>query len=177
MDPHLQRLHDEIQLLTISLTAEELGWHPAGKWSAVEILEHLYLTYTGTTKGLSRVLASAGACKSPTLKQRVAAMIVIQLGYFPNGIQSPAVARPRGAASQQVLAEIVSKIGEMDAVMNTCASKFGPHAKVMEHPFLGPLSIPQWRKFHLRHGMHHLKQIQRLRSLMPAVVEEATDLG
>jgi len=46
---------------------------------------------------------------------------------------------------------------------------------VMEHPFLGPFSIAQWRKFHLRHGMHHLKQIQRLRSLMPAVVEGTND--
>lgn len=177
MDPHLQRLRDEIQLLTVSLTAEELSWHPAGKWSAGEILEHLYLTYTGTTKGLSRVLASAGASKRPTLKQRVIAMIVVELGYFPNGIQSPAVARPRGVPSQQVLTEIVSKIDEMAAALNTCASKLGPHSKVMEHPFLGPFSITQWRKFHLRHGMHHLKQIQRLRSSMPTMVRVVTDLG
>lgn len=175
MDPHLQQLRDEIESLTISLTTEELRWHPEGKWSASEIIEHLYLTYTGTTKGFSRVLTSAGASKRPTVKQRVAAMIVVDFGYFPSGIQSPAVARPRGAPSQQVLAEIVSKIDEMDATMNTCASKFGSHAKVMDHPFLGPFSIAQWRKFHLRHGMHHLKQIQRLRSLMPAVVERTND--
>ena len=31
-------------------------------------------------------------------------------------------------------------------------------------PFLGPLSIDQWRKFHLVHGLHHVKQIRRLRS-------------
>jgi len=137
----------------------------------------LYLTYTGTTKGLSRLLASDGVSKRPTLKQRVAAMIVVELGYFPNGIQSPAVARPRGAPSQQVLAEIVSKIGEMDATMNACASKFGSHAKVMEHPFLGPFSIAQWRKFHLRHGMHHLKQIRRLRESMPAAANAGNVLG
>jgi DinB superfamily len=168
VDPHLQRLQDEIRSITEVLSTEELTWHPPGKWSAGEILEHLYLTYTGTTKGFSRVLASGVLSKRPTFKQRIATMIVVQVGYFPNGAQSPAVARPRGVPSQQVLAEIASKITEMDAIMSNCASKFGPHAKALEHPFLGPFSVAEWRKFHLRHGMHHLKQIQRLRRSMSA---------
>jgi hypothetical protein len=29
---------------------------------------------------------------------------------------------------------------------------------------LGPLSMQQWRKFHLIHGRHHLKQIARIRA-------------
>jgi hypothetical protein len=165
VDPHLQQLQDEIHSITKGISVEELNWHPAGKWCAAEILEHLYLTYTGTIKGLSRVLASDGATKHPTLKQRVAALVVVDIGYFPNGIQSPAGARPRGVPSRQVLTEIVSKIAEMDAVLADCASKFGAHAKVMDHPMMGPFSVAQWRKFHLRHAMHHLKQIRRLRSL------------
>lgn len=168
MDPHLKRLHDEIQLVTTSLAAEELSWHPAGKWSAAEILEHLYLTYTGTTKGFSKVLASGVLHKRQSWKQRVAALLVLDLGYFPSGIQAPAFSRPRKLPSQQILAEIGPKITEMDAVLTRCASEFGSNAKVMDHPMMGPFSIAQWRKFHLRHGLHHLKQIQRLRSSMPA---------
>lgn len=168
MDPHLKRLQDRIRTITQSLSPEELTWHPAGKWSAGEILEHLYLTYTGTIKGLSRVLASGVTSKRPTFKQRIAATIVVQAGYFPSGVQSPAVARPRGTLSEQVMVEIGSKISEMDAILASCASKFGTHAKVLEHPFLGPFSVAQWRKFHLRHGWHHLKQIQRLRRPMRA---------
>jgi hypothetical protein len=33
----------------------------------------------------------------------------------------------------------------------------------LDHPILGPFSIAQWRKFHLVHGLHHVKQIQRLK--------------
>jgi len=116
MDPDLQRLHDEIHLITSGLSAEKLSWRTAGKWSAAEILEHLCRTYIGTIKGLSRVLASGIANKQATLRQRAAAMIVVQIGYFPNGIQSPAAVCPRGVPSEQVMAEIGSKISEMDTV-------------------------------------------------------------
>jgi hypothetical protein len=30
----------------------------------------------------------------------------------------------------------------------------------MDHPFLGPLTASQWRKFHLVHGRHHARQIR-----------------
>ncbi|MGZ7099671.1 MAG: DUF1569 domain-containing protein [Candidatus Angelobacter sp.] len=33
----------------------------------------------------------------------------------------------------------------------------------MDHPVLGPLTAAEWRKFHLVHGLHHVKQIRSLR--------------
>jgi hypothetical protein len=51
----------------------------------------------------------------------------------------------------------------MDRILTECEAKFGKHAKVLDHPILGPFSIAQWRKFHLVHGLHHVKQIRRLR--------------
>jgi hypothetical protein len=47
--------------------------------------------------------------------------------------------------------------------MSICEAKFGSRIKVLDHPILGPLSIDQWRRFHLVHGLHHVKQIRRLR--------------
>ena len=165
MDPYLQSLRDEIQWMTTSLNAEDLTWHPPGKWSAGEILEHLYLTYTGTIKGFSRVLESEPVRKQQSLKMTARAFIVLKLRYFPNGVEAPAFSRPKGASSTNILADIGPKIAEMDTVLATCEAKFGARAKVLDHPFLGPFSVAQWREFHLRHGMHHLKQIHRLRKL------------
>jgi hypothetical protein len=51
----------------------------------------------------------------------------------------------------------------MDALLAQCAARFGARSKVLDHPILGPFSIAQWRKFHLVHGRHHVKQIRRLR--------------
>jgi hypothetical protein len=50
----------------------------------------------------------------------------------------------------------------MDAIVAQCEARFGC-GKVLDHPILGPLTAAQWRKFHLIHGRHHVKQIDRLR--------------
>lgn len=52
MDPGLKTLQQEIEAAMEGMSPEKLSWHPAGKWSAAEVFEHLYLTYTGTSKRL-----------------------------------------------------------------------------------------------------------------------------
>jgi DinB superfamily len=167
VDPHLTRLQQEIAAAISGCDAEQLAWHPPGKWCTAEILEHLYLTYTGTTKGCARVLdAGKPLASASSLKHNARSLLVVGLGYMPGGRESPASARPRGLAAEKVAVEIVSKINEMDAILEQCASKFGSRSKVLDHPVLGPFSIQQWRKFHLVHGHHHVKQIRRLREQM-----------
>ncbi|MGC2450475.1 MAG: DUF1569 domain-containing protein [Candidatus Sulfotelmatobacter sp.] len=164
MDPHLRRLQAEIELAVQGLSMEQLSWHPPGKWSVAEILEHLYLTYTGTSKGFSRLLDSGKASdKLPTFKQRMGRLVVVHLGYFPRGAKSPRVAVPRGVGSEKSLVDIGAKIAEMGEIMNRCEARFGPKTRILDHPMLGPFSVSQWRKFHLVHGLHHMKQIRRLR--------------
>jgi len=164
VDPHLQRLQDEVSIAIQGLSARELNSRRPDKWSIAEILEHLYLTYTGTTKGFSRLLAADKAQGNvPTMRQHLGAFVVTGLGYFPNGVKSPQVALPRGLPSERGVSEIVSKLAEMDEIMSRCAERFGAETKVLDHPVLGPLSVSQWRKFHLVHGRHHLKQVRQLR--------------
>lgn len=162
--PHLKCLDHEIAEAIAGLSSGQLSARPFNKWSIGEILEHLYLTYTGTTKGLSRIL-EAGKPQSniPSLKQKLQAFAVVRLGYFPEGRESPSQARPKGLAVEEVLGEMSSKIADLDNVMASCERRFGAGAKVLDHPILGPFSISQWRKFHLVHGRHHIKQIKRLR--------------
>jgi hypothetical protein len=63
--------------------------------------------------------------------------------------------------------EIGRKIAEMDEIIGRCERELGGGKfrgrAIVEHPILGPLTAGQWRKFHLVHGMHHVKQIRRLR--------------
>lgn len=164
MDPHLATLQRTIASAIDGLTPEQLTWHPPQKWCAAEILEHLYLTYTGTTKGFGRVLAAGQPlANKPTLKNRAQSLIVLGLGYLPAGRKAPTHSQPRGLPSRQISTEIAAKIAEMDQAIARCQKKFGSRAKVLDHPFLGPFSTAQWRKFHLVHGLHHVKQIRALR--------------
>jgi Protein of unknown function (DUF1569) len=167
VDRYLARLKREIESATAGLSPAQLTWCTGGKWCTAEIVEHLYLTYTGTTKGFSRVMeAGKSLARKPTWRDRSRALVVVEFGYLPGGRESPPVARPRGVPAEKVMAEIGPKLAEMDELMSQCAANFGSRAKLLDHPVLGPFSVEQWRKFHLVHGLHHVKQIRRLREKM-----------
>jgi hypothetical protein len=146
------------------MTQEQLLRHPEEKWCCAEILEHLLLTYTGTIKAMELCLQSGKpVARVPTFKERIGIFVVTGLGYMPEGRTAPERARPRGMDAAQVAAEIGPKVIAMDEIIGECEVRFGRRAHVREHPILGPLTCEQWRKFHVVHGEHHLKQIERLK--------------
>jgi hypothetical protein len=164
MDSYLERLHEAITSAIHGMSVEDLQRHPPGKWSTAEVLEHLYLSYTGTVKGFARCLEQGRPLAgSPTLKHRLAATLVTGIGHFPAGRKSPRQASPRGTPAERVLAEIGPEIERMDRLITQCAERHGRGTLILDHPILGPLSAKQWRKFHWVHGKHHVKQIWRLR--------------
>jgi len=168
MDFCLERLQQGIADATTGLTPEMLAQRPvAGKWSAGEILEHLYLTYTLTTRGMEKCLAAdKPLARTPTLQDRARTLYVVGLGQLPEGRKAPAGVTPRGMAPEQLLREIRVKIADMDAVIARAEEKFGKQTRLLDHHVLGPLSGTQWRKFHLVHGELHLRQLRRLRQAM-----------
>ena len=164
MDSYLERLRDAIASAIRGMSSEDLTRRPEGKWSAAEILEHLSLTYTGTQKAFERCLKAGKPLGGvPTFKQRLATAAVTEFGYFPQGRKSPDQVHPRGIAAEKVVAEICPQIAAMDTAIAQCEESYGARVKVLDHPVLGPLTARQWRKFHLAHGQHHVKQIWQRR--------------
>jgi hypothetical protein len=164
VDTRLKKLQHEIGTSVAGMSAEQLSWHLPGKWCAVEVLDHLYLTYTGTIKGLQRMMAAGKPTDAaPTWAQRRRKWVVLGFGYLPSGREAPQHTRPRGNPAEKVLGEIAPKIAEMDAVISECEAKLG-QGTLLDHPILGPLTGAEWRKFHLVHGRHHVEQIRRLRA-------------
>jgi DinB family protein len=176
MDFCLERLQQGILEATNGLTPEKLTERPvAGKWSAGEILEHLYLTYTGTTRGFEKCLAgSKPLAGAPNWKDGVRRLFVLGLKQLPEGRKAPANLAPKGLAPEQVLRDITTKIRDMDAAITQAELKFGKNARVLNHHVLGPLTGQQWRKFHLVHGRMHLKQLDRLKKAMSSELRAAS---
>jgi hypothetical protein len=165
MDSCLQQLREGVATATRGMTVADLTRRPADKWSAAEVLEHLYLTYTGTAKSLEKCLqAGRPLAGRPTLQQRLITATVVGIGYMPTGRQAPSPTRPRGMPAEHVAAEVQAQIATMEELLAQCELRYGKLAKLMDHPVLGPLTARQWRKFHWVHGRHHLKQIQKLRA-------------
>lgn len=167
MHPDLQAALDAIVASTDGLTDTQLLWHLPGKWCAGEILEHLTKAFTGTTYVLKRALdQSRPKARPDTFDQRVAAFVIVGLGYFPTGRQAPESTRPTGLPPAQVRHAIHDGLIELDDVLARCAERFGGRTKVSNHPMLGAFTVRQWRRFHRIHTRHHMKQIGRLREHM-----------
>jgi Protein of unknown function (DUF1569) len=164
MDSRLDKLKESLQSAVEGMSSEQLSWHPPGKWCAAEVLEHLYLTYTGTIQGFERVMRKGKPLASrASMAQRVLTLVVVGLGHMPAGRKAPAMVQPKGLPVGRVRNEIGEKIAAMDAIIAQCEARFGPWVHLLDHPILGPLSATQFRKLHLVHGQHHLKQLLRLR--------------
>jgi len=169
MDFYLQRLQNAIASVTDGMSTELLLRHPEGKWCTAEILEHLYLTYTGTIKGFERTLeAGQPVARVPSWNDRFRSFVVLRVGYLPEGRTAPKNTTPRGLRPEQVLADVSQKIATMDAVIAQAEERYGKQTRLLDHPILGPLRGQQWRKFHWVHGQHHVKQMRNLRAMFSA---------
>jgi hypothetical protein len=161
MDSSLERLQQQLEDAIGSVSASALAEAPAGKWNAAQILEHLFLTYQNTNRGVEKCLQrGAPLATRATWKQRMAALLVVNLGYLPEGRKAPERVTPRGMAPEEVQRAIVSELRRMGSGLDDCERRFGARTKIMDHPFLGPLTAGEWRKFHWVHGRHHARQIR-----------------
>ena len=164
MDSRLEKLKENLESAVEGMSSEQLSWHLQEKWCAAEVLEHLYLTYTGTIQGFERVMRKGKPLASrASMGHRVSTLVVVGLGHMPAGRKAPAMSLPKGLPAEKVRNEIGAKIVAMDAIMAQCEARFGRRVQLLDHPILGPLSATQFRKLHLVHGQHHLNQLLRLR--------------
>ena len=164
MHPTVEATWKMIEAATAGMSPEDMARHPEGKWCAAEIVEHLLITYTTTTKGLRKVLAKgAPQGGAPTFKNRIAQFAVLNVEYFPTGRKAPAATVPQGLDPAQVVRAVSQALPDMDAAITECETNYGS-VKIADHPVLGPLTAPQWRKFHLVHARHHMKQVERLKA-------------
>jgi hypothetical protein len=164
MDPRLAKLTRVIEAAVRGMSAEDLARHREGKWSTLQILDHLNLTYVGTIKNFERCLATGKPRASLDRRsKRWHRIVVTGLGLFPSGRKSTARVDPRENPPQELTSEIPRNIVRMDEVIADSDARFGHGEPLADHPILGPLTGSEWRKFHLVHGKHHAKQILKLR--------------
>jgi hypothetical protein len=161
MISYLERLRREIEDAVGDAGPSDLARAPAGKWSSAQILEHLFLTYQGTNRGLIKCLEQGSPLATrATLKDRFATLLVVNLGYMPSGRNAPERAMPRGMGPDEAQRAIAPALQQMGSCLDDCERRFGSRRKIMDHLILGPLTAEEWRKFHWVHGRHHARQIR-----------------
>jgi hypothetical protein len=161
MHPLLQRADRALRESAGALDVAALARGTSDQWSPAQILEHLGIAFSRTTRGLQRVVESGSPRVSPlTLSHRVAHFVVFGLRHFPSGREAPDALRPRGVDAATVFDATLASLAAMDAALDEAELRFGPSIPLMDHPVLGALSVDQWRAFHWVHTRHHARQIR-----------------
>jgi hypothetical protein len=172
MHPDLKLLQSELDRALAGLDDRQTQLRPQAepqRWNIQQIVGHLLLTYCATVTAMDARIAKRTPTQArPSLTQRIGQFAVLRLGWLPHGRQAPAITTPApntapvgGAALQATAA---AGIATMDARIAAAEALFGNHSRAISHMILGPLSLPQWCRFHLVHGRHHLRQIAAIRT-------------
>ena len=171
----LERVVSEISSEIRNLDAETTQLHPKGlayKWSAQQVIEHLVLSYRLTTEGLETRLNKGRLSRNRTRTrlQWSLQLMILSFGALPRGVPALDETMPTpgtfAAMNGRQLEHLLrQEIDAMDAVLDRCRRKFGME-RVSIHPWLGPLRVDQWRRFHVVHGLHHVTQLRSVIELV-----------
>jgi Protein of unknown function (DUF1569) len=165
----LERVVSQLSCEVLSLDAETTQLHPNGlayKWNAQQVVEHLVLGYRQTSSALETRLSKGRLSRNQTRTwvQWSLQLMILSFGRLPRGVPAldetmPVAGRFAAMDGQQLGDLLRQEIDTMDELFDACRRKFGMD-RVAVHPFLGPLRVDQWRRFHVVHGLHHVTQLR-----------------
>ena len=162
VSPELEQIRREVERVTAAMSPDDWAYAPPGKWSCAQILEHLLLSYKATTTGAQKAIRSGKPLGGqPTLKDKLATFYVARLGLLPSGRKAPNQTIPSNGSGIRSLGQFNDALVAMDASLADAEKRFGSAVRILDHPILGPLNAKEWRRVHLTHARHHLKQIAR----------------
>ena len=170
MDKDLLRLREALSGALAGLSSSQTQATPKNhpeKWSIQQVVEHLLRTHQTTVPAIqARIDKRYPTRTRPSLRQRAGQFVVIALGRMPRGRQAPAAVSPALPAKAQsgleLTARVERELGELDRVTAEGEGFFG-RRRAVSHMLFGPMSMQQWRRFHMVHGLHHVRQIQAIR--------------
>ena len=178
------RISNELAGLDVE-TAQKRPNNRAHLWSMQQVIEHLLLTYRGTVQNLETRLRKGRISRSQrrTPVQWVLQLMVLSFGYFPRGVPAPEETVPQPGLltamnGRELDEQLRAELSAMDKALDRCRRDFGME-RVAVHPILGPLRVDQWRRFHVIHTLHHVKQLRRVREQVAPrpVVERPSNAG
>ena len=142
----------------------DADWYkaPAGHWCSAQIVEHLALGLQWSAAGFEDRRARDPMVRRPLkLRERIARVLVLDLGFFPPFMQAPEKSVPPEQIERHVAEEHFRKGFARVQDIGKLLLPARARDLFVKHPRLGDLTLPEWMEFHLRHARHHAKQIRR----------------
>jgi hypothetical protein len=165
----LERVVSQIAGEVRELDAETAQIHPgdhAYEWTAQQVIEHLVLGYRLTSRALENRIKKGRLSQNQdrTYLQWSLQLMILSFGALPRGVPALNETTPTPDSfaamdGRQLGTLLRQEMEAMDAMLDRARRKYGME-RVAVHPWLGPLRVDQWRRFHAVHGRHHIAQLR-----------------
>ena len=131
-----------------------------GRWSPGQVVDHLATALTVCAQGFNDRAAKPPMTRRPrTPKEFVARTIVFNTGWFPGNPKAPPATvpapQPDRRATETKLRTAVAALLELQRTLLPARAT----DLYLKHPRFGDLTLPEFMHFHVRHAVHHRKQI------------------
>ncbi|HET8713102.1 MAG TPA: DUF1569 domain-containing protein [Gemmatimonadales bacterium] len=134
---------------------------PAGKWTPAQIVEHLAIGLVGSAQKFEeRRDRPPMARRRRSLVQWAGGLVILGLGWYPQGIRAPEGTVPMPGISRAAAeSHFRDGIGRWEALERELLPR-RPGDLFLKHPRLGDLNLSEWIRFHQMHARHHAPQIR-----------------
>ena len=146
-----------------SLPADAFVRRESGEWSIAQILEHLVLAETGTSKLIRKMLKEkAGAL--PPYPEEDSVLSVRPAGPAGERLtEAPAVALPKGEAGKEEILSLAASTREATRLSLGMLAGVDPRSLEFPHPFFGSMNLYEWLcRIVLEHERPHHPQIREI---------------
>ncbi|WP_409305040.1 DinB family protein [Peribacillus sp. SCS-155] len=153
------KIREEVLQAVMGLSDEGLNVKlEEGKWTIMQVLEHLYLTERTITNMISHQLVNGGSKK---VSDKPIELTVVRT----TKAQSPSFMVP--SEDFMTLEEMKNKLSKSREAFSNVVNTADPtllEQRSYVHPVFGELSLKQWIPFVGLHEKRHLAQIEELKS-------------
>ena len=159
----METVREKTLSLLDGLTEEEFSRRIGEEWSAAQVLQHLLMAETGTSKMIRRsIRSSAGGV--PPYPEDDSVLEVRALPKPVGAYQAPEMVRPVDPPGKDDLLRQVREAREQTAASLRLLATVDPRAITFPHPLFGNLNLYEWPIVtFLLHEQDHQGQVRALR--------------
>jgi tetrahydromethanopterin S-methyltransferase subunit G len=174
MHPVFQSAFREVTAELEQFDSTSANVHPWGRphcWSVHQVVEHLVLSMDYTRNALEDRLAKGrpGRNLQRSRTEWALQLMILSAGHMPKGVGAPHEITPKAgmppAGVRELTDRLENSIESLDLTLDGCRQRFGME-RVGRHFLLGPLRVDQWRRYHVLHLRHHLRQMADVRETL-----------
>ena len=158
----MEKVREETLATLSGLSEDKMRRAEGENWSAAQILYHILMAETGTSKVIRKAIKSAGGALPP-YPEDDSRLCVRELSRPVGAFEAPEFVRPKDPPGKDELLRLARETREQTAASFSMLAAVDPRAASFPHPLYGELDLYEWPSVTiLMHERDHQNQLRAL---------------